>query len=220
MWLVCPTRRNSPTPVVDMPDWFCYLAHMARKTMTLTAALCAAAISIPAAAYPPPDSVDVSVENRIVKAKSKFSITVANVMPNTRCSVLFNKKRSDCSVTGKPYKFTTELTAPSTKGKFRIVASVPADGEYGRSDSTFVYVPYTRTPAVAKRGRDYVASVAYIPEDTEVSLTVNGATQATDYADEGGSVTGLTWTPDEKGTFVVKLWADGSEIFSRSYRVR
>lgn len=193
---------------------------MRQRYFAAIAGASAVLFAVPAAAYPPPDSVDVSVASRVVAARGAVEITVNNIKPNVSCTLLFNKKRTDCGVDGSPYRFETTLTAPTTRGKFRIVVSVPSDGEYGRSDSTFVYVPYVRIPGLAKRDREWLGNVSYLPQDTEVALTVNGSPVAADFAGSDGAVTGLSWTPSAKGTYVVRLFADGSQFFSRTYKVR
>ncbi|NDB17813.1 MAG: hypothetical protein EB027_00760 [Actinobacteria bacterium] len=193
---------------------------MKRSLVAAFAAISAVAVTTPVAAYPPPDSVDVFVDKRVMAARSSFDVTVTGIKPEAKCSIIFNKKTTRCDVDGAPYRFETTLTAPSTRGKFRVVVSVPADGEYGRSDSTFVYIPYIRVPATAKVGRDFVAKLSYLPQDTEVTLTVNGDTQASDFANEDGAVSGLTWSPASKGSQVVRIYADGDLFFTRTYKVR
>ena len=193
---------------------------MKRSLVAAVAVASAVVVAAPVAAYPPPDSVDVAVSKRVMAARSAFDVTVTSIKPNSKCSIIFNKKTTRCDVDGAPYTFETTLTAPSTRGKFRIVVSVPADGEYGRSDSAFIYIPYIRVPATAKVGRDFVAKVSYLPQDTEVTVTVNGDTQASDFASEDGAVSGLTWTPAAKGSQTVRIYADGDLFFTRTYKVR
>jgi hypothetical protein len=180
----------------------------------------AVALSAPVFAYPAGTSLEVTANAQIVTSKT-FNINVANIAPGQKCTVLFNKKKTSCTTAGNATSKSLTLNTPSTKGRFKIIATVPTDGEDGRSDSSVIYVASLRAPAASKVGRTAVFSASFLPEGTEVALFVNGVYSGSEYADEDGKAAGskLEWVPNAKGNKVVTIKADGNVIFSKVYKV-
>ena len=178
------------------------------------------ALASPVFAYPAGTSLEVSATAQIVTANT-FSINVSNIAPGERCTVLFNKKKTSCTTTGGATNKSLTLNTPSTKGRFKIIATVPTDGEDGRSDSSVIYVASYRAPAAAKVGRTAAFSASFLPEGTEVALFVNSVYSGSEYADENGKASGseLEWVPSVKGNRSIVMKADGYVIFSKTYKV-
>jgi hypothetical protein len=150
-----------------------------------------------------------------------FNINVANIAPGQKCTVLFNKKKTSCTTAGNATSKSLTLSTPSTKGRFKIIATVPTDGADGRSDASVIYVASLRAPAASKVGRTAVFSGSFLPEGAEVALYVDGTYRGSEYADGDGKASGsqLEWTPGTKGNHSVVVKADGYVIFSKTYKV-
>lgn len=199
-----------------------YFLLMARKQLVpivFGVGLLAAVITAPAKAYPPGTALDLQVSSTIVTSRT-FVATVNNIKPGAVCNVLFNKKRTSCTAVAGSTKQVT-LNTPVVKGRFKIVASVPSDGLDGRSDTVYIHVAAVKASALSRVGRTQGFGVRYLPEDTKVSIVVDGDEVASAFADADGRIYAddLQWTPDADGASTVSLQADGANIWSKTYKV-
>ena len=78
-----------------------------------------------------------------------------------------------------------------------------------------------KASALSRAGRSQGFGVRYLPEDTKVSVVVDGEEVASAFADADGLIDAadLQWTPDADGATPVSLEADGLTIWSKTYKV-
>lgn len=196
---------------------------MARKyilPLAIGATVVAVAVTAPAKAYPPGTALDVKVASPIVTSRT-FVATVSNIKPGATCNVLFNKKRTACTVGDGGTSKDVTLATPVVRGRFKLVASVPSDGLDGRSDTLLIHVASIKASALSRVGRAQGFGVRFLPEDTKVSVVVDGEEIASAFADADGRIDAadLQWTPDMTGATPVTLKADGATIWSKTYKV-